>query len=453
MFAGERDTTVFLGADGTLFRAPFDLGTREILWRGSRDAHVVRFVVGPTSGRIAWTTRGYDRDTTRLWVAGANGPEQKLRYFALIPSSHGQPHAEAEVPSIADLDVRGGRLVQAGASMRQSAVNALAWTPDGRELVLGYDGGILRLEPMTRAGAMLAGTLAFKLEALHPSPMLLAYASIPQTKEERVPLTQFDFDHYVVGTQRKMVVQDGQRVAGPERRTLILSPTPHGFSLCDGSAWSDTRVRAAGARTLWWARDRVVNALRAGDSVATEALRTPGDVDWLGFDASHGDLLMLTGRRVWRIPETGGRPVPVFAIGSEARAVLRSRTGVRIALSLRDSVLVWDPGTDEVQGFRSHRLEPCKLFEGRQGQLVLQVECGPGLRRQLARADTIERRLVAIETPHLREGVFQPAAGGDFVLLCDPGPKPPRTLHAYDVARDRWRTVENPGISAWEPLR
>ena len=52
VFAGERDTTVFLGADGTLFRAPFDLGTREILWRGSGDAHVVRFVVGP-AGRLA----------------------------------------------------------------------------------------------------------------------------------------------------------------------------------------------------------------------------------------------------------------------------------------------------------------------------------------------------------------------------------------------------------------
>ena len=152
-----------------------------------------------------------------------------------------------------------------------------------------------------------------------------------------------------------------------------------------------------------------------------------------------------------KIPKAEVRAIAVAA-QADPRTVLRSRTGDRIALSLRDSVLVWDPGTDEVHGFRSNKLEPCKLFESRHGEIVFQVECRPGL-RQLARADTITRRLTAIETPNLREGVFQPAAGGDHVLLFDPGPKPPRTLHAYDVARDRWRKVENPGISAWEPLR
>ena len=453
VFAGERDTTVFLGADGTLFRAPFDLGTREILWRGTPDAHVVRFIVGPASGRIAWTTRGFDRDTTRLWVTGANGPELKLRYFALIPNSHGRMHTEAEVPSIADPDVRGGRLVQVGASMKQSAANTLDWTPDGREVVLGYDAGILRLEPMTHTGMALTGTVAFKLDALHPSPLLLADTETLPTEEERAPVTQYDLDHYFVGTVHTLVVQDGRRVTSSPSGTLILRPTPRGWNLYDGSAWSAARVRAAGATTLWWAHARVVYSLRAGDSVATEARRATEDVDWLGYDAAHHDLLMLSGRRMWRIPETGGEPALVFAIGGDARAVLRSKTGARIALSLRDSVLVWHPGLDEVRGFGSNHLEPCELYEGRRGQIVLQVECGPGLPRQLARADTIARRLVAIDTPNLREGVFQPAAGGDCVLLFDPGPKPPHTLHAYDVAHDRWRTVENPGISAWEPLR
>ena len=50
--------------------------------------------------------------------------------------------------------------------MKQSAANTLDWTPDGREVVLGYDAGILRLEPMTHTGMALTGTVAFKLDAL-----------------------------------------------------------------------------------------------------------------------------------------------------------------------------------------------------------------------------------------------------------------------------------------------
>jgi hypothetical protein len=62
-------------------------------------------------------------------------------------------------------------------------------------------------------------------------------------------------------------------------------------------------------------------------------------------------------------------------------------------------------------------------------------------------------RLIPVETPALREGMFWPAGRGAWILLYDPAPKPPRKLHAYDVAQNRWHTVDNPGIAAWEPLR
>ena len=45
VFAADRDTAVFLGADGTLFRAPMNLEGREVLWAGVPDQHVVRFAV------------------------------------------------------------------------------------------------------------------------------------------------------------------------------------------------------------------------------------------------------------------------------------------------------------------------------------------------------------------------------------------------------------------------
>src|SRR5262245_5877555 len=127
VFAADRDTAVFLGTDGTLFRAPGNLESREVLWAGVPDQHVVRFAVSPITAQVAWITRGFDEDTTRLWVAGPNGAQQKLRYFALVPARHGNGHSEPDVPTIADAQVRGGRLVQGNARMLRASANTLAW--------------------------------------------------------------------------------------------------------------------------------------------------------------------------------------------------------------------------------------------------------------------------------------------------------------------------------------
>lgn len=117
VFAAGGDTAIFLGADGTLFRAPFDLRSREVLWAPAAGRHVVRFAVAPGGGRVAWITRAHGRDTTRLWIAGPAGTAQRLRYFALHPRRYGQTHSEPDVPTIADDGARGGRLLRAGAMM------------------------------------------------------------------------------------------------------------------------------------------------------------------------------------------------------------------------------------------------------------------------------------------------------------------------------------------------
>ena len=195
----------------------------------------------------------------------------------------------------------------------------------------------------------------------------------------------------------------------------------------------------------------MVYALRAVDSVAV--WRAGEDILWLGYDGAHGRLLGAAGRELWSMPELGGVAAPILQTTSSIRSVLRARTGASIGVLVRDSMLVWNPTTGAVQRFHSQGHEPCALFESPDGRIVVQADCGPALPRQLARADVGSHRLIPVETPGLREGMFCAAGRGAWILLCDPAPKPPRTLHAYDVARDRWRTVDNPGITAWEPLR
>lgn len=107
----------------------------------------------------------------------------------------------------------------------------------------------------------------------------------------------------------------------------------------------------------------------------------------------------------------------------------------------------------ESRKFAAGGLEACSLFEGPEGSLVVRVDCGPGLSHSLARVDPDRGCLVRVECPKERRGVFAPAAGGAWILFYDPGSLPPQTLHAYDVIRNRWHEVENPGLSAWEPIR
>jgi hypothetical protein len=450
VFAAERDTAVFLGTDGTLFRAPFNLNTRESLWRGPADQHVVRFAVSLEGNRIAWITRGFDEDTTRLWVCTANGTEQRLRYFALLPRLHGHLHSEPDVPTIADPDVRGGRLVQAGALMLRFATNTLEWASDGQNVLLGYDGGIVSIAADTHTGSGVTDIVAVELDALHPSPMFLVDALTVESSEGRPPVSQFDITHMFEG---KLVVHEGRKVSPSPYGRAVLTPTSTGWQMFKVPEWTSARARAVGSKTLWWAKNRLVYSMQADGSKPTVELRASDDVLWLGYDEAHGNLLGVAGRQLWRRREAGGAPDPVLETASDIRAVLPSRTSSSIAVTVKDSVLVWDPETNEVRRFRADDLAPCVLFESPEHRIVVQVDCGAGLPRRLARADTNSGCLVPIDTPAERKGVFQPAGRGAWILLYDPGPRPPRKLRAYDVKLDRWRSVENPGITAWEPLR
>jgi hypothetical protein len=434
-----------------------NLEGREVLWAGAPGQHVVRFAVSPAGGRVAWITRGFDEDTTRLWVSGPNGAQQKLRYFALIPARHGRQYSEPDVPSIADPQVRGGRLVQAGASMKQRSANTLAWTADGLNVVLGFDGGIVRLDPATRVGAVAQDAVAVQLEALGPSPMFLVEALTVELPEANPPqYVVFDLAHLIEKTTPYDAVRDGRMVESTPitaRHFEILGPTRTGWKMRATPELEGSHTRVAGSTAVWWARKNVVYALRAVDSVAVEVLRTGEDVLWLGYDGALGRLLGAAGRELWSMPESGDVTAQILQTTSSIRSVLRSRAGASVAVFVGDSLLVWNPTTGAVQRFHTRGYKPCALFESPDGRIVIQIDCGAALPRRLARADVKSHRLIPIETPSLREGRFEAAGRGAWILLYDPAPKPPKKLLAYDVALDQWRTVENPGIAAWEPLR
>ena len=161
----------------------------------------------------------------------------------------------------------------------------------------------------------------------------------------------------------------------------------------------------------------------------------------------------MTERELWRRPEAGGPSTLVLETASSVKKVLSCATGPGIGLPTGDSLLVWDPRRGDLRRMGTGGLEPSAWVECPEGRMIAISDGGPGSRSVLARADPSVGHLIPIETPAERGATFQSVDNGAWILLYNPGSRPCRELHAYDVRADRWRSVDNPGISAWEPLR
>ncbi len=450
VFAAAGDTAVFLATDGTLFRAPFNLAARETLWRPAADQHVVRFATGAAGGRVAWIVRGFDDDTTRLWLAGPEGVHQRLRYFALVPRTHGQTFSEADVPTVADHGARGGRLVRTATLMLRRSANTLAWSADGRSVLLGYDGGLVSVTAGSREGWLLPGTLAIGLDGLRPSGLVLVDGLTLEDAADRPLVTAWDLA-YTLGST--LVVREGRVVQPLGRSRTLFAPAPGGWRACARSDWAGAQVRTIGRSSLWWAEGRGIRALRQETCVATRELEALDEIVWLGYDAGRRDVLGASGRLLWRRPESGGPATTVLAASSPIRAILESRTSASVGVVAGDSLLAWNPGSGVVRRLALAGCEPRALFEGPDGSLVVQSGDDAGRAPKLARADSARGCLVQVTPPAGRGGVLIPVCGGAWLLSLAPAPRPAGRLHAYDMAANRWRVVENPGVSAWEPLR
>jgi hypothetical protein len=462
VFSTVPDTVAFIGVDGSLLRAPFSLATRETLWSPTADQGLVRLRVSPDGRRVAWLTRAYDRDTTRLWVDGPGGGVQRMRYFAFEAQRYGQVHSEAAVPTLEDRGSRGGRLVQPGALMRRAASNTIEWTPDSRAVVFGYDDGIAAVPADGGEGFVVSKTFAVGLENLDPAPIYLVGAIVlrdrlkampqqvsgthpsemPATLENGVPLTN------ALELGRYDALQS--RAAYPG--SYLLYPMAGRWRVFSAGTLSSGRLRAASPGTVWWAVGPVIQAIRTHDPNPTVEVRAPHAVEWLGYDEGHRALVWAAGNEVLRRPEDGGDASTILRTGSPIRGALPSRTGHRLGFLTGDSVVVWDPIDDSIRGVALGGLKPVTLFETPAGEVLIQTEGGRGDPPGLARVESTTGTLVPLEVPRVKGGVFAAVPGNSHLLLFDPGPKPAATLQVLDVATGRWQAIENPGIAGWEPL-
>ena len=462
VFSAVPDTVVFLGADGSLLRAPFGLATRETLWSPAEGQRLVRIRVSPDGRRVAWLTRAYDRDTTLLWVDGPGGGVPRMRYFAFEAARYGLVHSEAAIPTVEDRDLRGGRLIQPGALMRRVPSNTIEWTPDSRAVVFGYDDGIAAVPADSGEGFVVSKAFAVGLEALEPAPIYLVDAIVlserlksmsqpasgthpseePAIMENGVPLnTALALGHYDALESR--TAHPGQ---------YLLYPMAGRWRVFTAGGLSSSRPRAVSPGTVWWAAGPAIHAIRTHDPNPTVEVRSPAAVVWLGYDEGHRALVWAAGAEVLRKPEDGGDASTILRMAAPIRGALPSRTGHRIGFISGDSVVVWDPIDDSARRLALGGLKPVALFESLAGEVLVQTEGGRGSPPGLARADIAAGRWVALDVPPVKSGTFMAAPGSAHLLLFDPGPKPPATLQVLDVRTWTWSTVENPGITGWEPL-
>jgi hypothetical protein len=461
VFSTVSDTVVFLGADGSLLRAPFSLATRETLWAPAGGQRLVRIRVSPDGRRVAWLSRAHDRDTTRLWVDGPRGGVPRTRYFAFEAQRYGQVHSEAAIPTIEDRDSRGGRLIRPGALMRRAASNTLEWTPDSRAVVIGYDDGIAAV-PADEGGAFVVSrTFAVGLEALDPAPIYLVEAIVLRERLKSMPPP-------VSGThpsEDAAILEDGvpiynalalgrndaleSRAAYPGR--YLLYPMAGRWRVFAAGGLSSSRLRAASPGTVWWAVGPAIHAIRTHDPNPTVEVRASDKVVWLGYEEGRRALAWASGREVFRRPEDGGETTTVLRTGTPIRAAFSSRTGSRVWLVTDDSLLVWRHLRDEAPGVALGGLKPSALFET-PGTALVQTGGGRGDSPGLARPEFATGTLVPLEVPRVKSGMFVGVPGNTRLLLFDSGPKPPATLQVLDVVTGRWEVVANPGIAGWEPL-
>ncbi len=460
VFSAVPDTVVFLGADGTLLRAPFSLAAPETLWRPADGQRLVRVRVSADGRRVAWLTRAYDRDTTRLWVDGPGGGELRMRYFAFEAQRYGQPHSEAGVPSTEDQGSRGGRLVQPNALMRRVASNTLQWTPDDRALVFGYDDGIAAVPADSGEGFVVSKAFAVGLESLEPAPIYLVNALVLRDRLEYLPQTgrRLSDVHTPMEEGVPSLTAQGRgpgdllegRAATPGR--YLLYPMPGRWRVFDAGDLSAARRRAVSPGTVWWAVGPTIRAIRTHDPNPTVEVRSRDDVVWLGYDDVHRALVWAAGGQVVRRPEDGGADSTILRTADPIRAALPAARSRRVGFVAGDSLLLWDPLGDSPRRVALGGLDPAALFETALGEVLVQTAALRGAPPGLARADFATGKLLVLDMPRVKGGTLVAAPGGSYLLAFEPGPKPPATLHVFDVAASRWETVANPGIAGWELL-
>jgi hypothetical protein len=420
VFASDTATVVFLASDGGLWRAPFDLSTREVVWTPRAD-RLVRLAVAPGAARVAFLTRAHDMDTTRLWVWDGGAPRSRARYFAPLPQRFNLLRYEADRPTLDDPAVLGARFIQANPLMRRQAANPIAWTPDGSGVAFGYGEGLAVARADSGQARQVSEALIVSLRALEPAPIYLAEAVV-------LHRGLAEWGRYLV-------------YPAPERWRIFES-TGFGF----GDPWS------ASEGTIWWADGKHLQSVRVHDPTPRLEHEAKEPIRWVEYDPGHRAVHFASERAVFRRGEDGGVTAELFAPGGEIiQVVSGSGRNVRGVVT-EDSLIVWTLDDDRRLGVALAGIEPHALHEGADGTWWVSGWRARGRAAAVARIDRESRRLVEVDTPAVKNGRVVETPARNRLVLWSPDSRPPATLQVLDLASGRWTDVANPDIVGWEPL-
>ena len=424
VLAAETDTVLFMSEGGGLWRAPFHLGSREIVWSPPGNDHLVRLAVSPDGRRAGWLARDLDQDTTTLWVADlgavAASAQPCVRFQSFRPTRYGSHFFTPHVPTIKDRDVRGARLLAPSVANLRTSSNALAWTGGGEALVYGDADGVAEVTPDCEGVLRLSHALLIDLITLGSVPLQLANAVVPVDRHA-------------------------------EQEWLVAYTAGGRWRMFGALGLNGSRDWTAGLTRVWWIEGRGVHSIRIDDPIERTELESPVPVVWVRAEPYRDVLWWAAGNDVRR--REAGNEKLMRQASSPILAVLESPGGRGLAAITRDSLL-WlaapDPATPDAA---LAAFQPDRLLVGAGGEIVI-ARRGSGVRRgvMLARLDGARGAFAPFEAPIRGDLQFVTTPRATHLLLYDAGARAPQRITAYDFASRGWSEIANPGVIGWEPL-
>lgn len=418
VFADEPDTVYFLASNGALWRAPFSLNTKEILWTPRNGERLARVRVSPDGRHVAWIARAGDEDTTHLFV---DRPPACTRYFSLIPARFHMLHFEACIPTTADRGYEGARFLVPTLTMRRESANTFVWTATSDVVVFGYNDGIAAIRADSTQAFQVSRALPVHLSSLEPAPMLLADAIV------------FDATGLQVET------------------SYLLYPWRDRWPSFAAGGLNEARQWIATGSAVWWTNHdgNWIKSVRTSDPTVKNDVTARDGIAWIGADEARDAFDWADGRTLWREAEDGVTPVKVAATAGTIREVIEARSGLR-ALVAGDSLLVWNPKDDSFRGVKLGGFDADLLFDSSTGDLLVGNAPDKKTAAQLARVNFETGELLRIEGPEVHGGVFVLSPSGKRIILYGPGSEAPGHVFVRDIESKSWTEVENPGITGWE---
>ncbi len=454
--SGVADTVVFLGQNGGLWRAPFHLGSREVLWSPRPGEHLVRLSMSPDGRHLAFITRIAEEDTSWIWIGGPDPPTIRGTFASVLPYRWNHLHFEPFEPTQSDRGYHGARFLQVGSRRWVRSSNTLGWTADARGVVFGYNDGVAFADADSARAVQVSRALPMDLLVLDPAPMVLLDAIVLREGLREGSLLSTPEDKTIQGMRSMNESMLNPTLQGES--WYLLYPTAGSWRAFPSSGLDADHKWTASENEVWWVAGRVphpsagaIRTVRAHDPTPVVEVQGKDPVVWLGFDPASHSLLWASGGSLQRKSEGGGAATPVFRTAGTIARVLPVEPG-RYALCTRDSVHLVDARTGDARSSGLAGLEPDRAFPMPGGGILLAVDGDGGHPATLARMESTGGALEVVVTPPVKKGRWAATPSGTHLVLFEPGRNAPGRIQVYEIASRRWIETANPGITGWEEI-